>query len=63
MKTMNRSASFQADKYSGYARECLRLADQTDNEARRDQLLDLSLDFYRAAANEEYALVMKKRAA
>jgi hypothetical protein len=43
----------EAQKYHRYARDCLRLAEQATDVARRDKLLDLAREWLDAALTEE----------
>ena len=47
--------SFHAHKYHGYARECVRLAEQADTLERRDKLIELARVWTEAALTEELA--------
>jgi len=43
----------QANKYLEYARECVRLAEYTDDVAERDKLVELARVWMEAAMTEE----------
>ena len=44
---------YEAKKYHGYARECLRLAETADKPDTREKLIELSRVWMEAALNEE----------
>jgi hypothetical protein len=45
----------EAKKYHGYARECVRLAEQAETPEHRDKLIDLARVWMDAAMTEEEA--------
>jgi hypothetical protein len=47
--------SWEARKYYGYARECARLAEQSNSVEKRDKLLELARVWFDAALREEQA--------
>ena len=49
--------SWEARKYHGYARECARLAEQTDSVEKRNKLFELARVWMDAALIEEQAAV------
>ena len=55
--------SWEAQKYYGYARECARLADQSDSVEKRNKLLELAQVWFDAALVEEQAVLVRKTAA
>jgi len=44
---------YEAKKYQGYARECLRQAEAADTSDTREKLIELSRIWMEAALNEE----------
>jgi hypothetical protein len=46
--------SWEARKYYGYARECVRLARQAESVEKRNKLLELARVWVNAAAMEEH---------